>query len=402
MSDHSAKRQRLGSDGRFSPASPSFDIAAKAGHQTKLFHPRTPTSPPYFPMNPQSNGDTARTTTAASSEKTSPSSAPMSRSLSQSATSATSQHPFPTPASTAGPNTLANLDSDGDAIMGDGVEDDATRLGRHRLSNHNRQGEAAFSENGGLKAAEGVSGSQLFKTTQTCHTMSRPHGSQNLFQLYGLETLARSVARTDPVTGEKINKLRKSYEGHIKSLQIAGKPKAAKMDGAFSGLMHPVMPDEIWLSQKRQGKEVERALGAEQTTLNPDFSSLLDGALAGMAPGSLPNADTAKYRAYIGTDDMAKPKPSTDGPAARGTPLAASTPTPHTTAAARAFRPERAGSKRHYTDATFQGYSEGFNDEFGADSTGGEDNGQSSLAKRRKLQQFERTSHSVEVGGTRR
>lgn len=336
---------------------------------------------------------------AASSDQASPSSTAMSQSHSQSATSASNPHPFPTPASTAGPFSSANVDSDGDAMMDDGTEDDATQIDDHRPSNHNRQGIPEFSEKGGLKAAEGVSGDQLYKVAQSKCEVSKPHGSQNLFHMYSLETLARSVARTDPETGEKINKLRKSYEGHIKHMQIAGKPKAQKIEGVFS---IPVgAPAEEWHILKVQGKEIEKALTSDETALDPDFGNLLDGAFAGMAPGPLPSADATRYRTYIGTDEVVKPK-APEGPSHRTTPLASAAPTPGSVGGPRGVaRPERAGSKRQYTDAAFQGYGEGYGDDFGADSTGGEDNTQGNMAKRRKLQ-FERPPHSVEVGGARR
>jgi hypothetical protein len=398
MSEHTAKRQRLDSTGRFSPASPPFDVVAKASGHTKPIHPRTPTSPPYPSMSSQANGGPAMSNAAAHSDK-SPSSAAMSQSLSQSATSATNPHPFPTPASTAGPFSSTNIDSDGDATMEDSAEDDALRLGLHRRTNHDRQTQLEFSERGGLKAAEGVKGDQLFKVARSRCEVSRPHPSQNLFKLYSLESLARSVARTDPVTGEKINKLRKSYEGHIKQMQIAGKPKAQKMENVFLEPLH--WPEQEWRIQKIQGKEMGKALNATETALDSGFGSLLDNAFAGMAPGQLPAGDNNRYRTYIGTDDVVKPKPQ-DGPPHRPTPHTSAAPTPGNSAAGRGVnRPERQGSKRHYTDAAFQGYGEGYNDDFGADSTGGEDNAQGNMAKRRKLQ-FERTSHSVEVGGARR
>jgi hypothetical protein len=208
------------------------------------------------------------------------------------------------------------------------------------------------------------------------------------------------VARTDPVTGEKINKLRKSYEGHIKALQIAGKPKAVKMEGAISQIHE--WPEEEWYNQKVHGKEYEKALDAEKGSLTTDFDSLLNSAFAGMAPGPLPTGDSNRYRAYLGTDEVSKSKVGPDGAASRSIHPASATPTPINSAAgSRASRPERSGSKRSYTDASFQGYSEGFTDDGYADSPG-EDDGQGNITKKRRLGGFERTSHSVEVGGARR
>lgn len=229
--------------------------------------------------------------------------------------------------------------------------------------------------------------------------MSRPHGSQNLFDLYRLSDLARSVARTDPNTGEKINKLRKSYENHIKVLQIAGKPKAVKMDGALTGPL--AMPEEIYVQERVSGKEFDTAINLEQGGLTSDFDSLLNKAFAGMAPGPLPSGDAQRFRAYLGTDEASKSKAGADGAASRGTQPSSSAPTPAAAAGgSRASRPERAGAKRSYTDVSFQGYGEGFADDGYADSTG-EDDGQGGIAKKRRLG-FERTSHSVEVGGVRR
>ncbi|KAI4660626.1 uncharacterized protein J4E78_005330 [Alternaria triticimaculans] len=399
MSDHSAKRQRLDSIGRFSPASPPFDVAAKASGQTTktLIHPRTPTSPPYS-MNSQSNGGFP-TTNSAVSDRSPQSSLPMSNSLSQSATSASNQHPFPTPASTAGFMSSANIDSDGDATMEESADDDMTRLRHHRLSNHNRQAESPYTEDGRLKAAQGICGSQLFKLSSEKIEIARPQPSQNFISLYRLNPLASTVARNDPVTGEKINKLRKSYEGHIKQMQIAGKPKAIKMDGVFRDLL--LMPEEIWQSQHVQNREPEKqGLTADGTALSSNLSRLLDDAFAGTAPGPLPNAEAAKYKAYLGTDDAVKPKPQ-EIPPQRATPFTSSAPTPTNHMNRGAVRPERSSSKRGYTDAAFQGYGEGFGDDY-ADSTGGEDTPGGNMANKRRKLQFERTSHSVEVGGARR
>jgi hypothetical protein len=338
-------------------------------------------------------------TAAAHSDRSPPPSTAMPQPLSQSTTSVSNPHPFPTPGSTTGVFYSTNVDSDGDALMEDHMDDGTVRLADHRRSNHDRQGQLEFSARGGLKAAEGVSGDQLFKVAGTKCDVSKPHASQNLFRLYSLDSLARSVARTDPVTGEKINKLRKSYEGHIKSMQIAGKPKAQKMEGVFSV---PIgAPQEEWNLLKVHGKEISKALNPTETALDSGFGNLLDSAFAGMTSGSLPNADATRYRTYIGTDDVVKPKPQ-DGPLHRPMPHTSAALTPGNPVAGRGVsRPERSGSKRHYTDSAFQGYGEGYNDDFGADSTGGEDNTQGNMAKRRKLQ-FERTSHSVEVGGARR
>jgi hypothetical protein len=213
-----------------------------------------------------------------------------------------------------------------------------------------------------------------------------------------LSKLAHSVARTDAATGEKINKLRKSYEGQIKKSQIAGKPKAVKLDRALTNLMQ--IPDMEY-QQQNASKEIEKTgLNAQGTGLSSSLSELLNGALGGMVQGDLPPAESAKYRQYLGTDDPAKPKPAPAAIPQRLAPSASATPSAQSPAS-RASRPERAGSKRQYTDVSFQGYSEGYGDDY-AESTGGEDNPQGSMAKRRKLAFDQQRSRALEVGGVRR
>ena len=233
------------------------------------------------------------------------------------------------------------------------------------------------------------------------HEISRPHGSQNLFELYSLNDLAKSVARVDPVTGEKINKLRKSYEGHIKALQIAGKAKATKMDGVFTNLL--AMPEEDWHASRVSGKEVERALESDGSRLNSNWDSLLNSALAGMAPGPLGNKDTNSYKQYLGMDEALKARGVPEGVAPRSVPATAATPLAITPAHAARLggRPERAGSKRSYNETSFSGYGEGFADDYAGNSTGGEE-AEGGMSKKRRLGGFERGPHQVEVGGVRR
>ncbi|KAF2661344.1 Rox3-domain-containing protein [Lophiostoma macrostomum CBS 122681] len=396
MSDHTSKRQRL--TGSFSPASPPYHQAAKTSDQTKpVVHPNTPTSPPHMSLHSQSNGGPPVTATALGSDMTPPTSVTASQQFSQSAASASNPQPFPTPGSTTGMNTASHTDSDGDAMMADSADDGEGRSGNRRHSNHDRQSRQARSGAASSSRDADPAATQLFKLCQSTHPQTQPHGSQNLFALYGLNDLARSVARTDPVTGEKINKLRKSYENHIKALQIAGKPKAVKMEGVLTNPLS--FPDEEYQVQRVIGKEMKTAFDAEAGGITAQFDSLMNSALAGMAPGPLPTADSARYRAYLGTDEATKPKPNTEGAPPRTVPPSVAATPNHAALGSRASRPERTGSKRSYTDVSFQGYGEGFADDV-ADSTGGEDDGQGGH-KRRRLG-FERTSHQVEVGGVRR
>jgi hypothetical protein len=219
-----------------------------------------------------------------------------------------------------------------------------------------------------------------------------------MFELGKLSNLARSVARTDPKTGEKINKLRKSYEGKIKDLQIAGKPKAVRMDHC---LMMPLeTPDEDYYQQRVNGREIDNAFDKQRGQLTSSFASLLDSAIAGMAPGPLPPQDAQTYRGYLPTDDMAKSKAPGSAAPSRGVPAPSAPPTPRNqNVSQRAARPERSGAKRSYTDSSFQGYADGFADDGYADSAG-DDDGQGNMKKRRLG--LEKPHHSLEVGGARR
>ena len=202
----------------------------------------------------------------------------------------------------------------------------------------------------------------------------RPHPSDNLIELYGLNSIANSVARTD-AKGEKINRIRKSYEGHIKALQIAGRPKAVKMENAFMGLM--MVPDEDYQNARVTGKDLMNGL-------SPDLLGSLDRALS-MAPGPLPAAEAQHFRAYLATDDSIKAKPAAELPGKKVTQpgvVARSSAAP--SPAMRPSRPERQGAKRRYNDSSFMGYSEGFVDD-DATSTAGEDDRGGAKKKRKKV-----------------
>jgi len=196
--------------------------------------------------------------------------------------------------------------------------------------------------------------------------MSQPHPTQNLISLYGLDPLAATVARTNPVTGEKINKMRKSYEGKIKTFGLAGRNKAVKHEaGKLAGLMELVQwPDEEWQNQKVLGKEVEKGLG--DTLL-----AKLDRAMK-MEPGPVPNNET--WEDLLG-HEKTKPIPSpADVPIKKPLPIPTNTvrqnlqsnaantvgiPSPEVA------RPKRSGKKRRYDEHSFEGYGEGYVDDDG-------------------------------------
>ncbi|KAF2276273.1 Rox3-domain-containing protein [Westerdykella ornata] len=322
---------------------------------------------------------------------TPPSSVHMSQQPSQSAASASNPPPFATPSSLSGAAASSNNEGDGDFVMADNAADDTGAPSVDRRTDHERDSWSSLPGQGA--AAGGIPGSGLFKLAQTSHPMSRPNPAEDLFSLFGLSDTAKSVARTDPNTGEKINKLRKSYEGHIKALQIAGKAKAVKHEHLLTQYM--AWPEEEYRNQRIMGNEFEKALDMGTQKLTGGFESLMNNAFAGMGPGALPPQEAQKWRTYLGTDEVLKTKPTAEGAQNRNMPTPSAAPTPVAAPPARAARPERPGAKRSYMDASFQGYSESF-----ADDSSDKDDGQS-MAKKRRLG-FERTSHQVEVGGARR
>jgi hypothetical protein len=196
---------------------------------------------------------------------------------------------------------------------------------------------------------------------------ARPHPTRDLIPLYRLSRLAASVARTDPVTGEKINKMRRSYEGKVKDLQIAGKNKAVKHEEGKTGMgleeMAVTWPEEEWQVQKVAGKQVSNGLA-------PSALERLSR-LVGLEPGRVPKGDewdnllgVEKARPLQANGD-AKARPLAAGPTkpakANGV-IDKAAPAP---AASEDSRPKRAGRKRRYDEGSFEGYGEGFVDDDG-------------------------------------
>jgi hypothetical protein len=92
---------------------------------------------------------------------------------------------------------------------------------------------------------------------------TRPRATDDLLATYGLGPLAATVARTDPVTGEK-RKIRKTYKGKIQAFGLAGRNQEVKHpEGAPGGLMEMVLrPQDDWYAAKvHGGHELARGLG---------------------------------------------------------------------------------------------------------------------------------------------
>jgi len=219
--------------------------------------------------------------------------------------------------------------------------------------------------------------------------------SENLISLYSLDRIASTVARKDPVTGEKINKLRKSYEGKLKNLGLPGRNKPSTAPGELLGFME--WPDEGWYDQRVYGKELERAPN------NGAVVQKLDRALR-FNMGQLPRDEHEKWKGTLGLEDLAPPPSRTpvlssgsastktaaqaafarSGQATSMRASAPASPRQGSSGGAGVARPDRQGKKRRYDDASFEGYSEtGYADDDGY-STGGLDDRRSSASRKRR------------------
>jgi hypothetical protein len=176
--------------------------------------------------------------------------------------------------------------------------------------------------------------------------------------MYGLRDIAASVRRYHPVTGVKINKLRKSYEGKLKELGLPGKNRVIENQKELQGLLDPQ-----WENLNEDGSTwwLERMPRTSDGPMKNNMLASLNAALS-LKPGRLPKAEHEHWKAQLAFDD-AKPKPtaptktaasnflkSTTGPLARKSAPASPRNVPG--------RPERTSKKRRYDDTSFEGYEE--------------------------------------------
>jgi hypothetical protein len=177
--------------------------------------------------------------------------------------------------------------------------------------------------------------------------------------MYNLRDIQASVRRYHPVTGEKINRLRKSYEGKLKDLGLPGKNKVTDNEKELQGLVDP-----NWDLPVQNGITLWEDRNPTADTEGPvknDMLANLDAALS-FKPGRLPKADHEQWKALLAFDDnkakSAAPSKtaasnflkSTTDPLARKSAPASPRNVPG--------RPERTSKKRRYDDTSFEGYEE--------------------------------------------
>ncbi|KXT04319.1 hypothetical protein AC578_7979 [Pseudocercospora eumusae] len=362
-SERSPKRQRLNS---YSPAS----TGCPSPKRQRTEQPFIQTPPPSVRMSPswQSQSQQILHHSGGSNFPSPPSTAGYQNRMAEGGGDSGRQ----TPASQD--DSELRRDVDGDAVMRDqreGTDADIHMADpEHRRSDHERLG--------GSGEVEPL---PRFKVFAAPVPPSRPHPSQDLIELYGLKRIQANVRRRDPVTGAKINTMRKSYANKLKTLGLEGRNKAVPNQGELSGLLDPG-----WSQEMQPGSGVtlwdnnwsERGkLG--DSNAEADLLSKLDAALK-MGPGQLPGKERESWNNVLGLDDPSVP--SKGATATAKAPLA-SNPALAKTSAAHAMsssapasprnqiRPDRKGKKRSYDDSSFEGYNQGYDDD--GYSTGGLD-----------------------------
>lgn len=186
--------------------------------------------------------------------------------------------------------------------------------------------------------------------------------------MYGLDPLVATVARTHPVTGEKINKMRKSYEGQLKSLGLAGRNKAVKHDDSKgeSFMQLARWPEEEFHNQRVHGKDVRNGLPVE-------LKAMLGKAME-LQPGKIPDNDY--WQDLLGIekvkpfDPAAKPVKSALATKVNGQSngqINGNTQTGSTAVNSsqpnEPIRARRTGKRKSYGDSSYEGYGDGYVDD---------------------------------------
>ncbi|OJJ49341.1 hypothetical protein ASPZODRAFT_140248 [Penicilliopsis zonata CBS 506.65] len=414
--------------------------------------PQTPTSPPLMSVSAEnyasnitsSQTSPSQTTAQPTNFSSPPSSAPMSTQTSQQPTMMTVTNSFPTPASSVsghgmGATAADDLDHSENSFPSSdpqSLRSAAPTIHEHRRTDHDRHwtdaqqaavGVRDFANSGGRedlpkdgdamdvdKDTTNPNDSDLaslqkdftsaFHLCKSSYTATGPNPSLDLISLYGLGPVANSVARIDAVTGEKINRLRKSYEGKLKGLGLAGRNKPVKLESGASGGLRQLMmwPEEEWQNQQVYGKQIKVA-DMDTALYNLQMKAMK------MEPGPVPNSDYwedilghEKPSKQTGTPAVATVTSAADGKKPTGSigtprPNIAANGTPHPAELERS-RPSR-GRKRHYDDNSFAGYGEGYadDDDDGAFYSNGEGIGK----KKRKKDHVSKVSTPIpERGGS--
>ncbi|KAK3651207.1 hypothetical protein LTR56_002065 [Elasticomyces elasticus] len=250
----------------------------------------------------------------------------------------------------------------------------------HRRTDHERHGDLP---NAGLAEMLPPPPPLLFKRRTQPLAPTRPHPSQNIINLYHLQDVQASVARKD-AEGQK-KALRKSYEGKVKQLGIAGKSKARLGNNALVGLVDPnwdneSAPGRTWWDDQRTN---EFPLGSTRT--QQEIMGKLGSALS-MKPGQMPRKEHEEWKSILALE-APKGTPVVSATKSNGFPMNAALTAPGVRSSAPnspagVIRPERSGKKRRYDESSYSGYHEGYDDD--GYSTGGDSASRRASASKRQ------------------
>lgn len=200
-----------------------------------------------------------------------------------------------------------------------------------------------------------------------------------MLSMYGLGPLLRTVARLDPDTGEKINKLRKSYEGQIKNFQLSGRNKPVKHEPSRGPSLRESIGSAPWPAPLETDEDWNRDHAKRKITADDEFKTKLRQAMQ-MQPGKV--RDEQKWDDVLG-HEKTRPMPT----AAANSVSAAGVQRPNgllrPSNAADAKRTTR-GKKRSYGDDSFVGYGDGYSDIEDPNDPDGEDGSDDGGRKKRR------------------
>lgn len=211
------------------------------------------------------------------------------------------------------------------------------------------------------------------------HIRSCPDTTQDLFDLYGFNDLAKSVARKSDGNPDGKN-IRKTYKSVFKGLSGAFDVNKKEMNASDTHFAMMQMPAEEWNAQMVRGKDVTKGLPTSAlANMSKAFS---------MARGSIPKA--AWNSAVLG--DIVIPATAAR-PVARPAvkPMGGAIKAPISQVgtvkrpAKEIYRPQRSIKKRTYEDSSYEGYGEGYVDDEVRDAGYSEGDGDGSRKKLKKV-----------------
>lgn len=210
------------------------------------------------------------------------------------------------------------------------------------------------------------------------HVRSCPDTTQDLFELYGFNDLAKSVARKEHPDGKSI---RKTYKSVFKGLSGAFDVTKKEMNAPDTHFAMMQMPAEEWNAQMVRGKDVTKGLPASALANMSKAFSMARGAIPKAAWNSAVLGDIVMPAAPV--RPVARPivKPTMGGAVKAPISQVGGVKRP----AKEVPRPQRTMKKRTYDDTSYEGYGEGYVDDELQDVGYSEGDGDGSRKKLKKV-----------------